>query len=80
MPRYFLDYLDGANDQIDVAGRDFDNDELASLAARSMLAGRACLEILQGGEAVLSVRVRRGPTPIFAVTLSLSEDSFRLDA
>lgn len=80
MPLYFLDYIDGATDQIDVAGRHFDNDEQALVAGRSLLAGRSSLEILRGGEAVFCVRVRRGSTPIFALTLSLSEDRFRLDA
>lgn len=80
MPRYFLDYHDGANDFIDVRGRDLDSDAKAMLAARSMMARRAAVEILRGGEAVLRVRVRRGSTPIFAVTIATTEDIFRLDA
>jgi hypothetical protein len=80
MPRYFLDYHDGANDLIDVEGRVLDNDAQATLAARSMLAERVPFGILRGGEAVLRVRVRRGSTPLFAVTVTTSEDIFRLDA
>ncbi|AZO81855.1 MULTISPECIES: hypothetical protein [unclassified Bosea (in: a-proteobacteria)] len=79
MPHYFLDYQDSFHDLVDVDGRELDNDEHAATAARSMLAGRACLEILRGADAVISVRVRRGPTPLFSVTLAITEDRFHLN-
>lgn len=80
MPRYFLDYFDGSNDQVDVGGTDYHDDEAAKAAARAMLAERACLEILRGGDIIFCVRVRCKATPIFSVTLSTTEETYRLDS
>ncbi|WP_442859479.1 DUF6894 family protein [Bosea sp. Tri-49] len=79
MPRYYLDYQDSFHDLVDVDGRELDNDRHAAVAARSMLAGRACLEILRGTDAVISVRVRRGPTPLFCVRLVITEERIYLN-
>lgn len=81
MPRYYLDFLDGENNLIDTQGQEFDDDETARLAARKMLAQRAPIEILRGGETALCVRIRQhGTRFIFCARLTLCEEIQRLDS
>jgi hypothetical protein len=77
MERYFIDYLDGANDQIDAGGAAYTSDEAAFAAARTLLAERVSTEIIRGGDAVFSARVRCGSEIIFHVSLALTEEFFR---
>ena len=79
MGRYYFDYLNCGRDQIDVRGVEYDNDAVAQMAARAMLAERAPHEIIQGGDPVATVRVRRGSVPIFSITFSVTEAISRLD-
>jgi len=81
MPRYYLDYLDGEHDQIDVLGHEFEDDEMARSAGRQMLAERVCVDILRGGEETVCVRVRReGSTRMLGTTISVTEELQKLDS
>lgn len=72
-------YLNCGRDQIDVRGVEYDNDDAARTAARAMLAERVPNDIIQGGDPVATVRVRRGSVPLFSITLSVTEAISQLD-
>lgn len=63
-------------------GQNFDDDEAArGLAARKLLAQRAPVEIMRGGETSLCVRIRQqGVRFIFCARITLCEEIQRLDS
>lgn len=80
MPRYFFDVLNGASVHTDVAGQQLPDENAARGLALQTLADMAPEEILRGGEALITVRVRREGVPVYSVPMTLSDQWIRLDA
>jgi hypothetical protein len=80
MPRYFFDILNGESDRVDVAGHELQDEPAARALALQTLADIAKADILRGGEARITVRVRRNRVPLYRATMTLDEQWIRLDS
>lgn len=80
MPRFFFDVFNGERDTVDLTGQDLRDEDTARGLALQMLAARAREDILRGGDARITVRVRRGSVPLYHVVMTLSEHWIRLDS
>ncbi len=80
MPRYFFDVFNGESDTVDLVGHDLDDEAAARAVALQTLADIARKDILRGGEASITVRVRRNGVPIYSAVMTLNDQWIRLDS
>ncbi|WID99298.1 hypothetical protein QO058_14275 [Bosea vestrisii] len=80
MPRYFFDIFDGESDCVDIGGRELQDEAAARTLALQTLADIAKVDILRGGEARITVRVRRNSVTLYSATMTLGEQWIRLDS
>lgn len=80
MSRYFFDILNGESDRVDLGGHDVQDEAAARALALQTLADIAKEDILRGGEARITFRIRRNSLPIYSVVMTLKEQWIRLDS
>ncbi|KRE11604.1 hypothetical protein ASE66_24045 [Bosea sp. Root483D1] len=80
MPRYFFDIFNGEAGPVDLRGHELDDEAAARAVALQTLADVARKDIPRGGEARITVRVRRNGVPIYSAVMTLNEQWIRLDS
>lgn len=81
MPLFFFDVFSGESQTIDLAGVHLADEKEARATALQLLASLAHDDIPQGGETIITVRIRReGGVPIYSATATLTDEWLRLDS
>ncbi|WP_126116725.1 hypothetical protein [Bosea sp. Tri-54] len=80
MQRYFFDVFNGVFERVDLVGQELADEAAARDLALQTLADIAHEAIPRGGEALITVRVRRDGVPIYSASLALADQWMRLDS